>query len=143
MRMHIVKSLQTRCTAIHRAVDVYNLAALALVPPRPPLDWSAVSHYLFLDEFNLLRETREDIRSRCWTEPAVHTTMKQDLRVTHAYEEIERCNIEVRRLHTSIHDEHVLFTDILYKLEYQKDPLSGPVMDYVVHRRRANAHLKA
>jgi len=141
--MHIVKSLKTHCTAIRRAVEVYNLTALALVPPHPLLDWSVVLHYSFLDEFNLLHETHEDIRSQRWTEPAVCTTMKQDLQVTRAYEEIECCNIEVHCLHTSIYNEHALFTDILCKLEQKKDPLSGPVMDYVVHRHHANAHLKA
>jgi hypothetical protein len=93
--------------------------------------------------FTLLRETREDIRIHRWTEPAVRATMKQDLRVKQAYEEIERCNVETRRLYTSIHDEHTFFTDLLCKLQHVQDPLYGAVEDYVVRHRRINAHLKA
>ncbi|KAG1853644.1 hypothetical protein F4604DRAFT_1933044 [Suillus subluteus] len=54
MCTHISKSLQTRCHAIQNAVKTYNAAAAALSPPRPQLDWSKVSHYSFLEEFNLL-----------------------------------------------------------------------------------------
>lgn len=57
MRTHISKTLQTRCKAIQNAVKKYNEAASEIDPPRPPLEWSRVSHYNFLDEFNLLRET--------------------------------------------------------------------------------------
>ncbi|GBE83750.1 hypothetical protein SCP_0508060 [Sparassis crispa] len=61
MRMHIAKSLQTRCEAIRNAVQVYNAAAGVLNPPRPTLDWAKISHYSFLDEFDLLHDTRNDI----------------------------------------------------------------------------------
>jgi hypothetical protein len=143
MQTHIAKSLQTCCATIHKAVEVYNQAASLLNPPHPPLDWTAVSHYSFLDEFNLLRDTRQDILNRRWTEPAVRATMKQDLRVKRAYEEIERCNIEVRCLHTSIHDKNTAFSNILSKLRNMQDPLYGPVEEYDVRWRRANAHLQA
>jgi hypothetical protein len=57
MCTHIAKSLQTRCKAIQNAVKAYNAAAMALSPPCPTVDWSKVSHYGFLDEFSLLRDT--------------------------------------------------------------------------------------
>ncbi|KAG1888306.1 hypothetical protein F4604DRAFT_1877422 [Suillus subluteus] len=77
MRMHIAKSLQTCCKAIQNTVKIYNEAALTLNPPAPMLDWSKVSHYAFLEEFTLLQETRQDIRSKRWTEPAVHEQLKK------------------------------------------------------------------
>ena len=143
MRMHIAKSLQTRCAAIRKAVDIYNQAASLLVPPRPLLDWTAVSHYSFLDEFNLLRDTRQDTRTHRWTEPAVHAAMKQDLRVKRAHEEIIRCNVEIRCLHTSIHDELAFFANVLHKLKDEQSLLFGPVEDYIICQRRINAHLQA
>jgi hypothetical protein len=57
MRTHIAKSLQTRCKAIQNAVKTYNTAALEMNPPRPTLDWSKASHYTFLEDFELLRNT--------------------------------------------------------------------------------------
>ena len=79
MRTHIAKSFQKRCKAIQNAVKAYNAAAVALDPPRPTLDWTRVSHYGFLNEFNLLRDTRQDIRDKPWTDLAVRETMKQDV----------------------------------------------------------------
>ncbi|KDQ58312.1 hypothetical protein JAAARDRAFT_86162, partial [Jaapia argillacea MUCL 33604] len=100
MRSHIAKSLQARCKAIRNVVTSYNEAAAALNPPRPHLDWSQVSHYQFLDEFNLLRDTELNVRQRRWAEPAVRAMMKQSLQIKRAHEELLRCNIEIRRLHT-------------------------------------------
>ncbi|KAG6369144.1 hypothetical protein JVT61DRAFT_1403 [Boletus reticuloceps] len=57
MCMHIAKALQVRCRAIQAAVRKYNDAASTLQPPRQALNWSKVSHYSFLEEFTLLRET--------------------------------------------------------------------------------------
>jgi len=138
MRTHIAKSLQKRCKAIQNAVKAYNAAAVALDPPRPTLDWTRVSHYGFLDEFNLLRDTRQDIRDKPWTDLAVRETMKQDVRIKRAHEEIDRCNIELRRLHTSIVNEHHSFDLVLPQLKESGNPLYGAVEDYVTRRHRVN-----
>ncbi|OCH83908.1 hypothetical protein OBBRIDRAFT_815670 [Obba rivulosa] len=118
MRTHIAKSLQTRCKAIRNAVNAYNWAALALDPPRPTLDWYKVSHFSFLEKFNLLRDTKNDIHDKPWTRPTVHETMKKYHRLMRAREKLECCNVEVHRLHTAIEDETGLFkrvTDALHK----------------------------
>ncbi|KAH9913734.1 uncharacterized protein B0H18DRAFT_1108583 [Fomitopsis serialis] len=102
VRTHIAKSLQTHCKAIRNAVAKYNLnsAASALNPPRPTLNWSRVSHYSFLEEFELLQDTRNNICAKPWTEPAVREAMKQARRITHAEEELQCCHVKARRLHT-------------------------------------------
>jgi len=143
MRMHIAKSLQACCAAIHKAVDVYNRAASSLIPPRPLLDWTIVSHYSFLDKFNLLRDTQQDIHTCHWTEPAVRATMKQDLRVKQAHKEIIWCNVEIHHLHTSIHDKHAFFANVLCKLKDEQSLLFGPVEDYIICQHHINAHLQA
>ena len=79
MRTHIAKALQSRCKAIRNAVKSYNAIALLMEPPRPTLDWSRVSHYSFLEEFQLLHGSRQDIQDKRWAELAVRETMKQDL----------------------------------------------------------------
>ena len=112
MRTHIAKALQSRCKAIRNAVKTYNAAAAELVPPRPAINWETVSHINFLEEFNLLHNTRQDIREKPWSEPAVRELMKLSQRVKRAHEEIERCHIAVRRLYTAIHDENDYFNSL-------------------------------
>ena len=143
MRVHIAKSLQTRSRAIRHAVNTYNSAAVKLDPPRPTLDWTKVSHYTFLDEFNILRDTRDNIQDRPWANPAIRETMKKYQRVKRAREEIIRCNIEVRRLRTSIVDENVQFTNILARLKNENSRLLGPVGEYIHRRRGVNTLLLA
>ena len=143
MRTHIAKSLQTRCKAIQNAVKVYNTAATALSPPRPTIDWSKVSHYSFLDEFSLLRDTRQDVREQAWARPAHRETVRQYLRIQRAQEEILRCNVEIRRLHTAIIDEHQLFDIVQEDLKQGDSPMQGPVQEFILRRRRVNMHILA
>lgn len=136
LRTHIAKSLQTRCKAIRNAVAKYNTAAAALTPPRPAIDWSRVSHYGFLDEFHLLQDTRHDIRGKRWAQPVIRNLMKMRNRIARAREELERCNVEIRRLFTSIRDEESLMTKTLS--DYSGDVLYPAILDYVTLRRNVN-----
>lgn len=139
MRTHISKSLQTRCKAIKNAVEAYNKAAASLVPPRPPVDWSAVSHYGFLEQFHLLQDTRNDIRGKRWVEPVVRNLMKTRHRIDRAKEEIERCHVEIRRLHTSIRDEQLHFQATLSRLAGTR--IHGAVKEYTIYRGNVNQML--
>lgn len=141
MRTHIAKSLQTRCKTIRRAVTAYNTAAASLSPPLPALDWTRVSQYGFLEEFNLLQGTHNDVREKLWASPVIRETIKLRRRLARAKEEIERLNVEVRRLHTSIRDEYRLFKTVLFSLKTAGSPLYGPVHDFTAYRRRINAIL--
>ena len=138
MRTHIAKALQSRCKAIHNAVKVYNSAAQQLDPPRPPISWETVSHINFLEEFNLLHDTHQDIRDKRWSQPAVRELMKLSQRVKRAHEEVERCHIAIRRLYTAIQDEDDLFTRTLSRLQ-SGDPVPyRMVRDFTTPRRRVN-----
>ncbi len=141
MRTQITKSLQTRCKTIRRALTAYNAAAASLNPPRPPLDWSRVSNFSFLDEFTLLQDCRNDIRGKPWTKPAVREAMKARHRIARAREEITRLNVEVRRLRTAIRDETLLFDHVLTKLKRDDDPLLGAVEEFTSRRKKVNSHL--
>ena len=140
-RTHLAKSLQTRCKAIRSATEAYNRAARALDPPRPPLDWAQVSRYSFLEEFSLLRNTERDISKVPWASPVIRETIKKFLRVRRAHEEVERCNIEVRRLFTSIHEETRRHSEILKALTEQGSPILGVVNEYCVRRKHVNVLL--
>ncbi|KAE9392688.1 hypothetical protein BT96DRAFT_944487 [Gymnopus androsaceus JB14] len=127
--------------AIQNAVKSYNTAALALKPPCDTLDWSKVSHYTFLDQFNILQDTWHSVFDQPWAKPINQTLMKQHHRIVHAWEEIVRCNIEIRRLHTSIINEGKHFNTVLQKLV--DSPMLGPIADYINHCKAVNSLLLA
>jgi hypothetical protein len=56
-------------------------------------------------DFDLLHEAREDIRQEPWALPAGRTAMDQHFKLLRADEEIQRLNIEIRRLVTYMGDE--------------------------------------
>lgn len=78
-----------------------------MVPPRPKLTWKDIVEYSFLGEFDLLRHSRTDICNHDWTTPAHREATVKYFKLRRAHEEIQRLNVEVRRLRTAIHDEQV------------------------------------
>ena len=74
-------------------------------PPRRQLCWDEVVEYTFLSEFDLLRDTRQDISCRPWATPAGRQAMDSYFKRRRAEEEIVRLNVEIRRLVTYIRDE--------------------------------------
>ncbi|KAF9522027.1 hypothetical protein CPB83DRAFT_920308, partial [Crepidotus variabilis] len=143
LRSHIAKALQRRCKAIRRAVKRYNAIAVKLTPPQATLDWSQVSHYVFLEEFELLRGSRQDLVDKRWANASIRLALKQDLRIQRAKEEITICNREIRRVHTGIHDEHIFFARRLEELKNLKSPIYHPVLDYVKRQKGVNFQILA
>lgn len=141
MRRHIAKNMQTRSRAIRNAINAYNNAAAALDPPRPKLEWETISHYNFLEEFDLLNETRADIRERPWAQPAVRETLRLSRRLARAHEEIKQVHVEAQRVLTHIRDEGLLLDATLRSLARMQDPIYGAVLEYATRRRAANAHI--
>jgi hypothetical protein len=105
MRKHIAKALQARSKAVKTALTQYNAAAAALAPPRTELSWEQIVDYVFLADFDLLREGRDDIRGELWAQPAGRAAMDQHFKLLRADEEITRLNLEIPRLVTYMRDE--------------------------------------
>ncbi|EIW83300.1 hypothetical protein CONPUDRAFT_42015, partial [Coniophora puteana RWD-64-598 SS2] len=103
MRQHIGKALKTRSQAIRTALERFNNIAKAT--GRSPLNWDEVIQYTFLSDFDLLREARQDIRTRPWATPAGRIAMDEYFKMCRAREEIVRLNVEIRRVATYLHDE--------------------------------------
>ncbi len=143
IRVQIAKNLQRRSKAIRRAIKAYNAAAARLTPPRPALDWSKVSHYAFIEEFELLRDTRHDLRDKPWADVDTRQYMKKARNVARAKEEIRRCNIEVRRVHTAILLENEKLDHAVRASKNEGNPISGALADYSARRQRVNARLLA
>ena len=138
MRTLLAKSLQTRSKAIRRAIAEFNTAAGSLSPPREPINWSDMSPYGFVEQFAMLRNTRNDIREKPWSKPLYREFLKLRNRIARAKEEVLRCNVETRRLQTSIYDETVLFSKTLDRLRASGDPMYGQVQEFVRRRKCVN-----
>lgn len=107
LREKINKSLKTRVDAIQSALKRYNEAAALLNPPRPPLSWETVVNAVNIADFDLLRETRQDIRLLDWAQVANREGMVIYFGIKRAKEEICRLNVEIRRLLTFLYDDYV------------------------------------
>ena len=141
LRTTLAQQLQRRCKAIRRAVSEYNTTAKSLSPPRPPLEWDTVTKYNFLEEFHLLHDTRNDIRDKRRTQPAIREAMKLRNRIARAREELIRCAVELRRLQTAIRDEEGLFNKVLGEIDASKDPMYGAVLEFAQRRMGVNDYL--
>ncbi|KIJ58762.1 hypothetical protein HYDPIDRAFT_163072 [Hydnomerulius pinastri MD-312] len=105
LRKHIGKALQSRSAAIRTAIDHYNITARALSPPRRVLTYEEVIEYAFLADFDLLRDTREDISQRPWASPSARLALDTYFKMCRAEEEIERLDVEIHRFVTYLRDE--------------------------------------
>jgi hypothetical protein len=105
VRKHIAKALQVRSKAIRSALQRYNSAALALDPPRQHLSWEEVIDYAFLADFDILRDPTGNATIRAWADPAARQLLDSYHKLKRAKEEIQRLDIEIRRVVTYMKDE--------------------------------------
>ncbi|KAL6299353.1 hypothetical protein BKA93DRAFT_819932 [Sparassis latifolia] len=103
----IGKALKTRAEAIKKALAEYNCCALELSPARPTLTWSEVMDMVSLADFDLLCDARQDIHTLPWAQWANCQVMNTYFNIQRACEEIERLNVEISCLFTSLVDEHI------------------------------------
>jgi hypothetical protein len=129
LRKHIGNALKSRSTAIRTAVAKYNIAAANLTPARRELTWDEVVEYAFLADFDLLRDTCQDIRSRPWTTPAARQAMDGYFKLLRAEEEITRLNIEIRRLLTFMRRDE----DTFLSTKEKEVGLTDPGLAYQIH----------
>ncbi len=106
LREKIGKALKTRAEAIRHALEEYNKCAAGLTPPRPTLAWHDIMEMVSLAEFDLLRDAREDIRKYPWAKRLNREAMNMHYNILRAREEIQRLNVEIPRLFTSLIDRH-------------------------------------
>lgn len=146
MREKIGKALKARAGAIKQALSQYNTCAKALSPPRDELNWSSIVDMATLADFDLLRETRQDIREKPWTGPHHRRATNIHFNIKRAREEIRRLDVEIPRLFTSMLDEHhsshaairrlltvnrPLAQELSRRWQYQ-DRISGRIVQHLV-----------
>lgn len=138
LRKHIAKALKARSTSLHHAIDRYNEAALKLSPPRDTLRFEQVIEYAFLADFDLLRDTREDIRGHPWATPSGRLAMDTFFKIQRAKEEIQRLNVEIPRLATYLRDEDHTLRDFEREVRKLDPPLAHQIQLYRKRRGRFN-----
>lgn len=105
LRQHIAKALNRRSETVRKAIRRYNDQGKLLDPPVEPITWEEIAEYSFIGEFDLLRITRSEIRKEKWTKMAYRAAAVKYYKLCRAREEVQRLNIEVRRLRAFIHEE--------------------------------------
>ncbi|KAJ7017835.1 hypothetical protein C8F04DRAFT_1199860 [Mycena alexandri] len=96
MQKHIAKAIQARSKSLKTALTLYNAAAENL-GDRPALTWQEILEMGRLEDFDLLRLVREDIRDAPWAQPGARSTLDLYFQLLRAEEEQERLNIEIKR----------------------------------------------
>ncbi|KIJ30273.1 hypothetical protein M422DRAFT_81424, partial [Sphaerobolus stellatus SS14] len=143
MRMHIAKALKSRSQAIRNTVGDYNVAAAALSPPRPSLEVSQVLQYVFIAEFDILRDSRNDVRTKPWAQSAEREASTAYFKILRAKEEIQRLNVEVRRLLTYILEEEALLSSNVTDIAKEDPALAHQLAKQLKHFKALNGtHLQ-
>ena len=112
--------------AVRNAIKRYNTQAERFDPPRQllSLDQVTKSTSSFLNEFEVLRFAQPEVQDKAWVRPACREASVKYYKLCRAREEVERLNLEERRLQMSIDTEITHTVNVLEKLSTQ-NPLLG------------------
>ncbi|EIW86312.1 hypothetical protein CONPUDRAFT_24058, partial [Coniophora puteana RWD-64-598 SS2] len=107
-------------------------------PPRHTLEWDEVMEYVFLADFDLLRDTRQDISACEWAKPGARSAMDLHFKICCACKEITRLNVKVQQLATYLQDEEKYLLECEAKLKQEHPALVFQVSEYWKVRGRCN-----
>ncbi|KAJ3765228.1 hypothetical protein FB446DRAFT_795258 [Lentinula raphanica] len=139
MRKHISNAMKTRSKSIQTALKSYNEASAALTPPRRLIRWEEILDLTFLSEFDLLRDSREDVREKRWATPKNRQIMLEFFKLIRAEEELQRLHVEIRRLLTFMRDEEHRLSKEVAVLEAENPALALQIRFYREERSRFNS----
>jgi hypothetical protein len=94
-----------------------------------------------LADFDLLRDTWQDIWQFKWAQPAHREGMNLHFRVKRAKEEPKRLNVELQRLLTFMLDEHVDFYHAIASQIIVNPPLALELQKCWEFRQEINANI--
>ncbi|KIO19279.1 hypothetical protein M407DRAFT_11467 [Tulasnella calospora MUT 4182] len=139
LRTHIAKHLKKRSETVRTALKAYNTAAGAIGAEK--LDFKTVINYAFVSQFDLLRDARQDIRSKPWAQASNRFLMDKLFERDHAREEIVRLNVEVARLRTWICDEDHDFRSVINAMQETNPNLTSEIQEQAQRRFRIHERL--
>lgn len=138
MRKHIAQALRTRSKTIQKAIESYNAAASAMSPPRQTISWEQVVDYSYLSEFDILRDTREDVRERKWATQKNRLLMQEFFKLIRAENELPRLHIEIQRLITYMAREEVRLLGFVSMIQHDDPALAYQISVHWFERARFN-----
>ncbi|KAI0323191.1 hypothetical protein GY45DRAFT_1265025, partial [Cubamyces sp. BRFM 1775] len=141
LREKIGKALKTRAEAIKKALLEYNACAAELSPPREALSWNDILNMSTLADFDLLRDTRQDVRALPWAKPTHRRAMNLYFNIKRAREEIVRLNVEISRLFTYMIDEHYHYYDAIATSLLTNIPLAHELSRRWQYRQVVNSRI--
>ncbi|KAE9394363.1 hypothetical protein BT96DRAFT_827782, partial [Gymnopus androsaceus JB14] len=139
MCKHIGQSLKNRSKSIQNAITAYNEAAATLSLPRLKITWDEIVDFSYLSEFDILRDTREDVRERKWATPQNRLLMSRFFKYIRAEEEIARVHVEVKRLLTHMVNEEDKVCGRAKEVEVEDPALALQLRLYWKERARYNS----
>lgn len=133
--------MNRRSETVRKAINRYNEQAALL--DAPVIDWQEIAGYAFIGEFETLRLARSDIRREKWVQKAHRDAGIRYFKLCRAREEIQRLNVEVRRLLTWIQDEKKHTEQIIERLSVNEPLLADELRKRWTLRSSVNAaHLQ-
>ncbi|KAF9060672.1 hypothetical protein BDP27DRAFT_1429783 [Rhodocollybia butyracea] len=138
LRKHIANAMKICSKSISAAIIAYNDAATSLTPPRPTLKCEEALEFIYLSEFDILRNAREDVRERPWATPGNRLIMTEFFKLIRAEEEIGRLHLEIQRLITHMFDEEELILDKAEAVELEDPGLALQLRSYWNERGKFN-----
>ena len=108
--------------AVSSAVKTYNEAASRLGQPTLVLD--DVLKYVFIGEFDMIRMSRFGLSHQPWARKAEREAAVDFFKLQRSHEEIQRLNIEIRRLYVHIFHSETKLQLALNDLETKGSPLA-------------------
>ncbi|KAF8576057.1 hypothetical protein K439DRAFT_1368247, partial [Ramaria rubella] len=132
---HIGKALKACSEAIHTAVKNYNGVAAMLKPPQPPLEIQTVLEYVYIAQFDLLRESHSELPNLPWAQPAEREVATAYFKLQRSHKEIVCVNVEVCWLVTWMDDEEMLLMQHIQRLEDRHPELAFHIqwrLEYLV-----------
>jgi len=106
-----MKHLKSRSPAIQTAVRAYNTAARTLQPPRKILKIKEVLEHTFIGEFDILRDSRNEIQHKPWANPANRIARDAWYRTEAAKVELPHLDVEIARTRDWMYKEEAQHCD--------------------------------
>ncbi|KAI0054626.1 hypothetical protein BV25DRAFT_1816807, partial [Artomyces pyxidatus] len=138
LRKHISAAITRRSAAVRTALNKYNKLAPLQTPPRPTIDFKEIANYGWAGDFELLKDSRQEILDKPWSKPANREAAAKYFKIRRAREELARLNVEVPRLQAWVDFED---RDLEAKAQQvaDSDPLlSAHILAFRLRRMRMN-----
>lgn len=109
-----------------------------MAPPRQRITWEQVVDYSYLSEFDILRDTRSDVRECPWATQRNRMLMQEFFKLIRAEHELPRLHVEIKRQFTYMLKEEERLKSFAKAVEAEDPALSLQIMLHWVERGRFN-----